>query len=65
MKRIKIELNSDELVLIAAGLGHFFDYLDKQKYKEKSIARKKEHEKAQAKINKLANTIADARYKLG
>ena len=65
MKNIKLSFSSDELVLISAGLGHFFEYLDKLKMKEKSIKRKKEHEKAQDNINKLNRVIMDARFKLG
>lgn len=65
MKTVKIELNQDELVLISSGLGHYFDYLDAKKKKEKTIARKRELSKIQDDIDKLKEVINEARFALG
>lgn len=64
-KNVTLSLNKSELILISAGLGHYFEYIDKLKMKEKSISRRKEHEKAQSEIQKLNGVISNARYSLG
>ena len=64
-KTVILSLNKSELIHISSGLGHYFEYLDKLKMKEKSIARKKEHEKVQGEIQKLNGVISNARYSLG
>lgn len=59
-KTIKLELNYNELNLLHGGLGHYYDYLEKQKKKEK-IERRRELEKVQRDIEKLVNVVQDAR----
>lgn len=59
-KSVKLELNYNELVLIHGGLGHYYDYLEKIKKKEK-INRRRELEKVQRDIEKLVNVVADAK----
>ena len=62
-KTIKLELSFDELVLFAGGLGHYYDYLEKQKKKEK-INRRRELEKVQRDIEKLVSVVNKARNAL-
>ena len=63
-KNITLSLNYDELCLLHGGLGHYYDYLEKTKKKEK-INRRRELEKVQRDIEKLVGTIADARHIAG
>lgn len=60
MKNVKLELNYNELSLLHGGLGHYYDYLEKTKKKEK-INRRRELEQVQRDIEKLVGTIADAK----
>ena len=64
MANVKLEFNYDELTLLHGGLGHYYDYLEKTKKKEK-INRRRELEKVQRDIEKLVENIIDARYIAG
>lgn len=60
MKNVKIQLNYNELNLLHGGLGHYYDYLEKQKKKE-SVTRRRELEAVQREIEKLVSVIVTAR----
>lgn len=60
MKNVKIQLNYNELNLLHGGLGHYYDYLEKQKKKE-SVTRRRELEAVQREIEKLVSVIETAR----
>lgn len=64
MKTVKIAFNYDELNLILGGLGHYYDYLEKLKKKEKA-SRRRELEKVQRDIEKLVPVIEEARSESG
>lgn len=65
MKTVNLKLNYDELVLLGGGLGHYYNYLEQMQKREKTIKRKRELEIVKDDINKLTDTINEARFVLG
>lgn len=64
MKNVKMQFNYNELNLLHGGLGHYYDYLEKQKKKE-SVTRRRELEAVQREIEKLVSVIVTARNNAG
>ena len=60
MKNVKMQFNYNELNLLHGGLGHYYDYLEKMKKKERA-PRRRELEAIQRDIEILVSVIVTAR----